>query len=129
MKTPIIVAVLLVLAVPANAEMRHDRICDLAQDSDKVTLNRPGWNAIRFGKCTKIVADEPVKNREISIADHWHVLSCGYQAYREGKKLEDNPYQNEERAHAWELGWEDARQSCETNQLPFGVPIVGWGNE
>ena len=122
MRICIIAAALLVLAVPAHARMRHDRLCDIVQDKAHafVPLYDPqgrghGW---RFGGCKGAVFDDN-PDGVASLAGVWGSLACGYYAYREGKKLKDVPYKNSELVKKWEDGWKAARKSCETDQLPF----------
>jgi hypothetical protein len=118
MKLPTIATILLVLAAPAHARMRHDRICDLAQDRfDAINYNPNGGNAVRLGKCVK-VEDLPI-GASTGQSGHWHVLACGYEGYRKGKRLKDNPYKNDGLRHGWKQGWEIARKSCATDKLPF----------
>lgn len=121
MKTPIIAAMLLVLAVPADARMRHDRLCDIVQD--KFDAFNPLYNpdhskGVRFGKC------EPLQDTDIPVGDSacigclWNALNCGYEAYRKGKKLTDGPYKNEQMTARWKEGWKYARKSCAENMFP-----------
>src|SRR5258707_576810 len=96
MKFAVSVVALLILTVPAQARMRHDRICDFAQDradlpNGKMNMTRHHW---------------------------WLAMGCGYQAYREGKQLDDNPYKNDELKDTWQKGWKIARKSCATDKLP-----------
>jgi ribosome modulation factor len=120
MKSPIIAAILLVLAAPAAARMRHDRMCDRVQD--KFEIFNPAYNpqhahGVRFGRCEHMVFDDN-PDYTTSLAATWGSLSCGYQAYREGKKLTAKSYKTPELTAQWQTGWKIARQSCTTGNLP-----------
>jgi hypothetical protein len=48
-------AALALMATASQARMRHDRVCDIAQDkADNEKLNPPGGNYFRFGTCNGI---------------------------------------------------------------------------
>ena len=114
-----LIIALLLLASPADAGMRHDRVCDIAQDK-AVALHRlynpESSHFVRFGKCSAL-NDIPVGDTA-SLAGYWNGLSCGYQAYRKGKKLNDSPYKNSELTDAWKDGWKYARKSCTEGMFP-----------
>ncbi|SRR5258706_7784981 len=121
MKFAVSVVALLILTVPAQARMRHDRICDFAQDRadllNRSYYNPEGGNAVMFGTCRSI---EDLPNGKMNMTRHhwWLAMGCGYQAYREGKQLDDNPYKNDELKDTWQKGWKIARKSCATDKLP-----------
>jgi hypothetical protein len=114
----IIAAALALMTTAADAHMRHDRVCDIAQERvDPTTYNPEGGNAVMFGKCETTIEDIPIGD-SASRHDFWSALSCGYRAYRQGKRLKDSPYQNREMTDAWRDGWKFARKSCMTGRLP-----------
>ena len=120
MKSLIVASALLVLAVPANARMRHDRPCDLVQDKFEVfspIYNPDHAHFVRFGTCEGYGFDDTPDGFR-SLADYWGSISCGYQAYREGKKLTGSLYKNLENVAAWKAGWKIARKACTADRLP-----------
>jgi hypothetical protein len=120
MKLPTIATILLVLATPAHARMRHDRVCDIAQEKiDPTDYNPRGGNYIRFGKCGPI-DDFPVGDT-IGMMHLWNAFNCGYQAYRENQQLSASPYKTQQKTDVWKKGWETARKSCATGHLPFSI--------
>jgi hypothetical protein len=97
-------------------KVRHDRPCDAAQDHpEKFNFNPAGGNAIMLGGCGE-VEDAP---GEVSRAQHWGAISCGYFAYRQSKKRDANPYSNKDLKEGWRLGWDAAAKACGSGKLPF----------
>jgi len=114
----IAVAVLALMATTSHARMRHDRPCDIAQDkADPVKLNPPGGNGILFYPCDG-VKDAPIGDRA-GRPGWWKAFNCGYQAYRQCKVSDLNPYLNEHLQDGWDKGWEAARKACTTGRRPF----------
>ena len=113
-------AVFTLMATASHARMRHDRPCDKAQDHpDYKKLNPEGGNAIRFGLCYDPIDAPAGYGGQI---DFWGTFNCGYQAYRERKRRNDNPYLNDTKKDGWSRGWETARKACTTGRralLPF----------
>jgi hypothetical protein len=105
-----------VLASEGQAEMRHDRRCDIAQDHPG-NLNPQGGNAIMFALCGSIqdlaTGEEPSRNAM------WNAYNCGYQGYRQGKTFGANPYYNDVLETRWSAGWKDAEKACKMGKGPF----------
>ena len=105
----------------SSTEIRHDRLCDRFQDDPgKWPLNPQGGNAILFGGCTGI-QDLPV-GKPWYRAIWWNAYNCGYEAYRDNTKRNENPYLNEALNERWAEGWDAAAKACEMGVLPFGMP-------
>ncbi len=122
------------LAIVSRVRMRHDRPCDIAQDkADPAKLNSPGGNAIMFGLCGGI-RDSPI-GAGTGRSGWWNAFNCGYQAYRQKKAVDDNPYLNEGKKDGWNEGWQAAKKACSTGRRPFYPPknqsdedaVFGWG--
>jgi hypothetical protein len=104
----------------AGAAVRHDRPCDAAQDHpENFNFNPQGGNAIMLGGCGDVqdAAAGALKSR----AAWWGAFSCGYFAYREGRRREA-PYTNKELIGFWIRGWGEAAKACKTGKPPFRSP-------
>ena len=114
-KTPtlLLVAATALFAIPAYA-MPHNRPCDIAQDHPG-NLNPGGGNAIMFAQCGGITDSAEA---DVSRAEWWSALSCGYQAYRQNKVIGSNPYYNDQLKEAWDMGWKIAYKACQSGKRP-----------
>jgi hypothetical protein len=105
-------------AAAREPKVRHDRLCDLAQDHlEKFNWNPSGGNAVQFGNCEEVQQfPGTVKG------NFWHAVSCGYLAYRQNKKRDANPYSDEDYRRGWGVGWDEAAKACKSGKLPFQAP-------
>ena len=114
-------AALALMATASHAHMPHNRPCDIAQDeNDSSKLNPPGGNAVMFGLCGGVV-DAPIGDSACRSC-WWSAFNCGYQAYRQRKVSNDNPYLNDDRKDGWSRGWKAAKKACATGRRPFYPP-------
>jgi len=113
MSKPLAVVPLLIMVSVSHAEMPHNRRCDIAQDKPEPG----GGSEIMFGLCRGI-EDLPT-GTSTSLYYTWNAYNCGYQAYRQGKAFEANPYYNEKLEERWNTGWKDAEKACKSGKGPF----------